>query len=64
MKKIILISLIILTGCGTYRISVIEENNKVKTYVAGGRYNDLTYKNFGFKKIPAVGAAVNLGIYE
>ena len=42
----------------------IKLKNKVKTYIAGGRYNDLSSKNFGLKKIPAVGAAVDLGIYE
>ncbi len=28
--------------------------------LAGGRYNDLTSKILGLKKIPAVGAAINL----
>ena len=42
----------------------IKFKNKVKTFIAGGRYNDLTSKNLGLKKIPAVGAAVNLGVYE
>ena len=38
--------------------------NKTKTYIAGGRYNNMAQKNLGLKKIPAVGAAVNLGVYE
>ena len=32
--------------------------------MAGGRYNNMAQKNLGLKKIPAVGAAVNLGIYD
>ena len=42
----------------------VKLRNTLKTLVAGGRYNDLTSKNLGLKKIPAVGAAINLGIYE
>ena len=42
----------------------VRLNNKLKTYISGGRYNELTSKNLGLRKIPAVGAAVNLGIYE
>ncbi len=34
--------------------------NKLTTFIAGGRYNDLTSKNLGLKKIPAVGAAIYL----
>ena len=34
--------------------------NTIKTVVQGGRYNDLTSKILGLKKIPAVGAAINL----
>ena len=34
----------------------------IKTLVAGGRYNDLTSKILGLKKIPAVGAAINLWV--
>jgi histidyl-tRNA synthetase len=34
--------------------------NSIKTLVQGGRYNDLTSKILGLKKIPAVGAAINL----
>ena len=42
----------------------VRLDNKLKTYISGGRYNELTSKNLGLRKIPAVGAAVNLGIYE
>ena len=38
----------------------IKNKNKIKIFSSGGRYNDLTSKNFGLKKIPAVGAAINL----
>ena len=38
----------------------VKVKNSVKTLVAGGRYNDLTSKILGLKKIPAVGAAINL----
>ena len=39
----------------------VKLRNTLKTLVAGGRYNDLTSKNFGLKKIPAVGAAISIG---
>ena len=42
----------------------VKLKNTIKTLIAGGRYNDLTSKNLGLKKIPAVGAAVNLANYE
>ena len=42
----------------------IKLKNKTKTYIAGGRYNDMAHNNLGLKKIPAVGAAINLGVYE
>jgi len=42
----------------------VNLKNKIKTYISGGRYNDLSSKNLGLKKIPACGAAVDLGIYE
>ena len=38
----------------------VRSKNSIKTLVAGGRYNDLTSKILGLKKIPAVGAAINL----
>ena len=39
----------------------VKLKNTIKTLVAGGRYNDLTSKNLGLKKIPAVGAAISIG---
>ena len=39
----------------------VKLKNTLKTLVAGGRYNDLTSKNLGLKKIPAVGAAISIG---
>ncbi len=42
----------------------VNYKNKKKTYIAGGRYNNMAYKNLGLKKIPAVGAAIDLGVYE
>ena len=38
----------------------VKVKKSVKTLVAGGRYNDLTSKILGLKKIPAVGSAINL----
>ena len=38
----------------------VKLKNKLKTLVAGGRYNDLTSKYLGLKKIPAVGAAISI----
>ena len=42
----------------------VKLKNKTISFVTGGRYNSMAQKNLGFKKIPAVGAAINLGIYE
>ena len=42
----------------------VKVKNKLKTFISGGRFNDLTSKNLGLKKVPAVGAAVNMSIYE
>ena len=42
----------------------VKFKNKTVSFISGGRYNNMAQKNLGFKKIPAVGAAVNLGIYE
>ena len=42
----------------------VKLKNKTKTYIAGGRYNNMAQKNLGLKRIPAVGAAINLGVYE
>ena len=38
----------------------VKIKKSAKTLVTGGRYNDLTSKILGLKKIPAVGAAINL----
>ncbi len=38
----------------------VRIKNSIKTLIAGGRYNDLTSKILRLKKIPAVGAAINL----
>ena len=38
----------------------VKIKKSIKTIVTGGRYNDLTSKILGLKKIPAVGAAINL----
>ncbi len=38
----------------------VKYRNRIKTKVVGGRYNDLTSKNLGLKKIPAVGAAISM----
>ena len=40
----------------------VRFKNSIKTLAAGGRYNDLTSKILGLKKIPAVGAAINLWV--
>jgi len=40
----------------------VRAKNVNKILVAGGRYNDLTSKILGLKKIPAVGAAINLWV--
>ena len=42
----------------------VKVKNKLMTFISGGRFNDLTSKNLGLKKVPAVGAAVNMNIYE
>ena len=38
--------------------------HKTISFITGGRYNNMAQKNLGLKKIPAVGAAINLGIYD
>ena len=43
---------------------ILKLKNKQKTFISGGRFNDLTSKILGLRKIPAVGCAVNLGVYE
>ena len=39
----------------------VKKGSNYKNFISGGRYDELT-SNLGFKKIPAVGAAVNLNI--
>ena len=57
-------SLIIISSLW-FQVSIdVKIKGKTKTFIAGGRYNDLSSKNLGLRKIPAVGAAVNLGVYE
>ena len=39
----------------------VKIKSKYYNFITGGRYDDLTF-NLGFKKIPAVGAAINLNL--
>ena len=39
----------------------VKIKSKYYNFITGGRYDDLT-NNLGFKKIPAVGAAINLNL--
>ena len=41
----------------------VKIKSKVSNFILGGRYDRLT-ENLGFKKVPAVGAAINMGVYE
>ena len=41
----------------------VKIKSKFKNFISGGRYDQLT-NNLGFKKIPAVGAAVNMNLYD
>jgi len=41
----------------------IKKGKKFKNFISGGRYDELT-NNLGFRKVSAVGAAVNMGVYE
>ena len=41
----------------------VKIKSKFKNFISGGRYDHLT-KNLGFKKVSAVGAAVNMNFYE
>ena len=41
----------------------VKKGSKFRNFISGGRYDQLT-TNLGFKQIPAVGAAVNMNIYE
>ncbi len=41
----------------------VKIKSKFKNFISGGRYDNLT-TNLGFKKVSAVGAAVNMNLYE
>ena len=41
----------------------VKIKSKTTNFILGGRY-DLLTENLGFKKVPAVGAAINMGAYE
>ncbi len=41
----------------------IKERRKLKNFISGGRYDQLT-SNLGFRKVSAVGAAVNMNLNE
>ena len=41
----------------------VKVKSKFMNFISGGRYDQLT-NNLGFRKIPAVGAAVNMNLYE
>jgi ATP phosphoribosyltransferase regulatory subunit len=41
----------------------IKKGKKLKNFISGGRYDELT-SSLGFRKVSAAGAAVNMGVYE
>ena len=41
----------------------VKIKSKFKNFISGGRYDHLT-TNLGFRKVSAVGAAVNMNLYE
>ena len=41
----------------------VKINSKFKNFISGGRYDELT-SNLGFKKVSAVGGAVNMDLYD
>ena len=41
----------------------VKLKSKFKNFISGGRYDELT-TNLGFRKVSAVGAAVNMNLYE
>ncbi len=41
----------------------VKIKSKFKNFISGGRYDHLT-TNLGFKKVSAVGAAVNMNLYD
>ena len=42
----------------------VKKKNKFVNLISGGRFDELTSKYLGLKKVPAVGAAINLSNYE
>ena len=41
----------------------VRIKSKFTNFISGGRYDHLT-TNLGFKKVSAVGAAVNMNLYD
>ncbi len=41
----------------------VQIKSKLKNFISGGRYDQLT-TNLGFRKVSAVGAAINMNIYD
>jgi ATP phosphoribosyltransferase regulatory subunit len=41
----------------------VKKGKKLKNFISGGRYDELT-SNLGFRKVYAAGAAVNMAVYE
>ena len=41
----------------------VKNGKKLKNFISGGRYDELT-SNLGFRKVSAAGAAVNMSAYE
>ncbi len=41
----------------------VKLKSKFKSFISGGRYDELT-SNLGFRKVSAVGAAVNMNLYD
>ena len=41
----------------------VKIKSKLKNFISGGRYDQLT-GNLGFRKVSAVGAAVNMNLYD
>ena len=41
----------------------VKIRSKFKNFISGGRYDQLT-TNLGFRKVSAVGAAVNMNLYD
>ena len=42
----------------------VKKKNGFVNLISGGRFDELTSKFLGLKRVPAVGAAVNLSNYE